>query len=229
MAYDVEELNETVSRCRDMLNMQETKREEFVSMIDRLEKEIGDRVEQLKKAIDSEKIRLLEDLERRKKDRTEKIQRAIENIEQHMSFARSLIRYTEELGNNGTPSDVAQQRSALHNRADELKRFDNIHSQISDLGSVSVKFEATTRVKGSENLVGQIQAHWQRGEGKYYDRCLFLNVLCVYTMHVFCSLWLLFQSSCCSGVNSVYSERSFCQICAAGKDTSVSHCDILGK
>ena len=83
-----------------------------------------------------------------------------------MSFATSLVKYTEEIRDKGTASDIAQQRSALHVRADELIKLDNINQEVNVLGLMKVKFEAAKMPVGSsEKLVGQV--HWQRDNGKW--------------------------------------------------------------
>jgi hypothetical protein len=62
----------------------------------------------------------MQELETMGKERAKQTQRVIEDIKQHTSFATSLIKYTEEIRDEGTASDIVLQRSALHDRADEL-------------------------------------------------------------------------------------------------------------
>jgi gas vesicle protein len=160
MTHDVETMITFTSKCREMLNVQQQRQNDFTSMLDGIENEICERVEQLKKEIDSEKRMLMQEIATRRKDRTKQIQHVIEEIEQHMSFATSLIKYTEEIRDKGTASDIAQQRSALHDRADELIKLDNISQEVSGLGLMRVEFEAAKiPVTSNEKLVGQV--HWQ--------------------------------------------------------------------
>jgi hypothetical protein len=119
----------------------------------------------LKKIIDAEKLMLIQQVETSRKERAKQIQHVIEDIEQHMSFLTSLVKYTEEIRDKGTASDIAQQRSALHGRADELIKLDSIHREVYGLGSMKVKFKvAKLPVERSEKLVGQV--YWQSDEGK---------------------------------------------------------------
>ena len=107
---------------------------------------------------------MIQEIETRKKERAKQIQHVLEEIEQHMSFANSLIKYTEEIRDKGTASDIAQQRSALHVRADELIKLDNIHREINGLCLMEVTFEAAKMpVTSNEKLVGQV--HWLRENG----------------------------------------------------------------
>jgi B-box zinc finger/Zinc finger, C3HC4 type (RING finger) len=165
MTLDVGRMIESISKCREMLNVEEQRKKDFSSMLDGIEKEICERVKQLKQIIDSEKCVLMRELETRRKDREKQLQHVIEEIEQHKSFATILVTYTEEIRDKGTASDVVQQRSALHDRADELIKLDNIHREVNGLGLMNVKFEAAKiPVTSSEKLVGQI--HWEIDNGK---------------------------------------------------------------
>jgi hypothetical protein len=165
MTCDIEKLNDLVARCRDMLNEQERSKATLSSAVTRIEKEICERVKRLKTDIDSEKRRLLKELETRHKDRLKQIQLVVDDIKQLVSFADSLIKYTDELKNKGSAGYIAQQTRALHNRADELMKLDKVHQGVSGLGSVNVNFDAARiSVKGKESLVGQV--NWCRDEGK---------------------------------------------------------------
>jgi B-box zinc finger/RING-type zinc-finger len=165
MTCDVRKMIESVSKCREMLSVQEQRKKDFNFTLDGIETEICQRVEQLKKIIDSEKRMLIQEIVTKKKERAKQIQHVIEEIEQHMSFANSLITYTEEIRDKGTASDIAQQRNALRNRTDELIKLDNISHQVNGLGLMRVKFEAAkVPVMSSEKLVGKVQ--WQCENGK---------------------------------------------------------------
>jgi hypothetical protein len=159
MMHDVEKMVEATTRCRDLLDEQERNKREFSSVSDEIERAISKRVEQLKEGIDLEKRRLLEDLEIRKKYRLKQIQLVIEDIEQHMLLSNSLIIYSEELISKGSIGDIAQQKTAVHDRAAELIKLDNIHQSVNDLGTLKVKFEAA-----KIPFIGQV--HWQQNNGK---------------------------------------------------------------
>jgi tripartite motif-containing protein 2/3 len=164
MTAEIAQMIETVEECRDMLNVHGQNKTAFTSEVDGIRKEICDQVEQLMKVIDLAKHELLQELEATKQDRIKQIQHVSEDTEQHMSFLESLIQYTEELRDKGTPGDIAQQRKALHDRADELTKLNNIHRAISDLGSLKIKFDAVKIPdNGGKSVVGQV--HRQLVEG----------------------------------------------------------------
>jgi B-box zinc finger len=165
MTVDIKRMVEAKATCRGMLNLQEQKKKDFYSEVDRIEKEICDQAEQLKKVIESAKCELLQDIEEKKKKRITQIQHVIEDVEQQMSFIDSCIQYTEELRDKGTAEDVAQQRNALHNRANELTKLNNIHREINESGPLEAKFEAAKIPANVVNsLIGQI--NWQLVGGK---------------------------------------------------------------
>jgi tripartite motif-containing protein 56 len=164
MTLDIQQLVDTVFRCREKLNAQEQHKKDFSSALDDIEKEICARVEQLKMAIDSEKRTLILELETRRKHRLKQIQRTIEDTEQHMSFTNSLINYIEELRDKGTAGDIAQQKRALHDRAHELSRQHKTYREVDDLDLVKMEFVAAQiPVNSSDRLVGQV--HWQCDDG----------------------------------------------------------------
>lgn len=110
MKRDIEKTSETIARCRDMLSVRQKDKIEFCSIVDGIGIAINKRADSLKNAIDAQRSILLEELKVRKTDRLKQIQHVIEDIEQHMSFAVSFIKYAEELANKGSPSDI------LHNK-----------------------------------------------------------------------------------------------------------------
>jgi hypothetical protein len=157
MTAEIKQMAETVEQCRDMLKVQEKHKTAFISEVDRIEKQICDHAEQLIKVISSTKYVLLQELETKKKEKVKQIQNVIEDIEQQTSFIGSLIKYAEELRDKGTAVDVAQQRKALRDRADELTKLNNRHREISDFHSIKIHFEAAKMpVNGGNSLVGQV-------------------------------------------------------------------------
>jgi hypothetical protein len=170
MAGDVKNLLETISACRELVKKQRNDRTEFGDKIDTVEKKICDRVEHLKQQIEKEKLSLLKELASCKKDRMKQIDTVVGEIEQHMSFAESLVKYTEELQKKGAASDIAQQSNTLHDRAAELQKLDVIHQTINTLGSLEVIFSASTWPPvSSSSVVGKI--HQQCFRGEYFRIC----------------------------------------------------------
>jgi hypothetical protein len=156
MKNDVDNLNETMRKCEDALKEHERNKDDFNKAVEEMEKEIIDRAEKLKKEIDLEKQKLLEELASRKAERMKEMKQVTENIERHMSFVMSLAKYTEELREQGSASDVAQQERSLHKRADELTKID-VNGEIVELGCIEARVELST--EAVECLIGRIK--WQ--------------------------------------------------------------------
>lgn len=164
MTQDIKNMNETIKICHGALKEHGTKEDKFSEMTARIEQVIRLRAEQLKNMIESEKEKLLDELASRKTDRIKQIQRVAESIEQRALFIGGLVKYTEELRDNGTAINIAQQVGTLHERADELVKMDDINRDVSILGSVAVSLDAITPPTETNNcLLGNIK--WQHSKG----------------------------------------------------------------
>jgi transketolase len=170
MKNDIKNMNETMRKCDDALKEHEKNEDDFNKAVEEMEKEIIDRAEKLKKKIDLEKQKLLEELASRKADRMKEIEQVTENIERHMSFVMSLAKYTKELKEQGSASDVAKQQRTLRKRTDELIKTD-VSREACDLGRVHVSLEAVKISKLAKliqrNLIGRIK--WQPVKGDSYN------------------------------------------------------------
>ena len=78
----------------------------------------------------------------------------IGEIEQHVTFTESLVKYADELLKKG---DVTQQTSSVHDRAVELLKLDAIQRTTVDLDSVYITFTPTpTPTKSRGGMIGQV-------------------------------------------------------------------------
>jgi transketolase len=156
MKNDIKNMNETLRKCDDALK-EHGKNEDYLNKaVEEMEKQIIDRAEKVKKEIDLEKQKLLEELASRKAERMKKIKQVTENIERQKLFVMSLGKYTEELREQGSASDVAQQEGTLHKRADELTKVD-VYGEIVELGCIDARVELST--EAVECVIGRIK--WQ--------------------------------------------------------------------
>jgi len=74
-----------------------------------------------------------------------------------MTALESFMRYSETLLSSGTACDVTRSANSLHDRADELMKFDVISHVDSSLPPVNVTFSPPTLLdKDDRNLVGTI-------------------------------------------------------------------------
>lgn len=138
MTNDIMEVTVAIKKCHDALKELEKKKEDSSNGVTVLEKEVCDS----KKMIELDKQTLISDLASRKANEIKLIQRVIDNIEQRVSSAGSLVKYTEELRDNGVAIDVAHQLRTLNHKADELVKIDDILREADDLDSSQMLFEA---------------------------------------------------------------------------------------
>lgn len=164
MTSDIKNMTEITNKCLDVVKEQKKKKDDFSIVVDGIEKIVSDRAEQLKELIDSEKSKLIQELTSLKADRLKQIQHVIVEVEQRISFVGSLIKYTEELRDQGTSSDVAQQTRALHDRAEELMKIDDVYRDVNDLGSMEVSFEANESLIGETTcFIGKVERQHEKG------------------------------------------------------------------
>jgi hypothetical protein len=89
----------------------------------------------------------------------------VEQLEQHVSFAESLVKYAEELKLKGAAVDIVQQTSSVHDRTSELLKLEAIQQAVSNLGSIDVTFIATAwTMQSGTNIIGKV--HKQLDDGK---------------------------------------------------------------
>ena len=151
MKSDAMRMSEIVVTCREQIRLIAGAKTIFSDQIARIEKQVCERAEIVMRLVDEEKEALLQELANIKKARVKEIDNVTVEIEYYMTSTDSLRKYTEEVKNKGTASDIARQTSALHDRADELFKCDVIQRAVKDLGSVQVTF---TESVSSGNMIG---------------------------------------------------------------------------
>jgi uncharacterized coiled-coil protein SlyX len=158
MTGDIQNLVATISGCRAVVAEQKKNMVEFNTKIEEVEREISERVDHLKLLLDQEKMKILEELASFKSDRIKEIDNVVEEVQQHVSFAESMVKYIEELQKKGTASDIAQQNIGLHKRAEDLLKLDSIQQAINNLGTVEVVFTAENwPTHSNRNVIGKLQ------------------------------------------------------------------------
>ena len=108
------------------------------------------------------RIKLLSEVESIKLKRVKQVETVKQEVEQHMTALESFKRYTETLLSSGTAYDVTKSANSLHDRADELMKFDVISHVDNSLPPVNVSFTLATLLdRDNENLVGTITEEGQ--------------------------------------------------------------------
>ena len=78
-----------------------------------------------------------------------------------MTALESFRRYSETLLSSGTACDVTRSAKSLHDRADELIKFDVIGHVNSSLPPVKVAFTSSTLLDKDDRLVGTVTEEGQ--------------------------------------------------------------------
>jgi len=74
-----------------------------------------------------------------------------EEIERQLLSMESYKKYVDEVRQKGTACNTARAASGLHDRADELLKFDVIERTLADLGHADVKFTSSNYVIDNVN------------------------------------------------------------------------------
>jgi replication initiation and membrane attachment protein DnaB len=160
MTSDMRQMTDTIDKCNEVIAEQEKNIADFINHVEKVEKEINQRAEILKIRIDAERKLLIKELTEQKEIRLKQMQTVVEDIKQGAAFVDSLVKYTQELRDKGSASDVAQQARILHDRAAELAKLDDMNRTVSQMGSVEISLEIVdipTMATGS--MIGKFK--WQ--------------------------------------------------------------------
>ena len=159
---DAAELSKTVERFRGLIAKLAQEKAEFLARAGVLEEEVDRQAEQLKGKIDEERRMLRAELSSNVSSRLKQIEIVVGDIELHMSLTENLIRLTEELGNNGTAVEIAQQHAVLHSRAVEQVQHD-FNQALDEMGTVEVSFVVAS-LQSNQSLLGRITTKRLSGE-----------------------------------------------------------------
>jgi len=140
MTSDIGRMPAGVDKCREMLESLEKERNEFVKQVEEARVGISEKAEQLKQMIDVLTEKLMTELSSMKQERMKEIESLREEIERQLLSMESYAKYVDEVRQKGTACDIARAASDLHDRADELLKFDVIERTLADLGHVDVTF-----------------------------------------------------------------------------------------
>jgi len=107
----------------------------------------------------------LSEAESIKQKQVKQVETVKQEVEQYATALESFTRYSETLLSSGTASDVTRSANSLHERADELMKFDVIGHVDSSLPPGNVTFTSSTLLdRDDRNLVGTIT---EQGQSKH--------------------------------------------------------------
>ena len=142
---------------RDVSQRLEKEKNDVIKHLAGIEDEINTAADKLIAAIQCEKVKLLSEVESIRLKRLKQLETVKQEVEEHMTALESFRRYSETLLSTGTACDVTRSANSLHDRADELMKFDVIGHVDSSLPPMNVTFISSTLLKRKhENLFGTL-------------------------------------------------------------------------
>jgi len=154
---DTHKVVEHWKKTEDVLQRLEKKKNDVIAHLAVIEDEINTAADKLIADIQRDKVKLLSEVESIKLRRVEQLETVKQELEQHMTALESFTAYSETLLSSGTACDVTRSANSLHDRADELLKFDVISHVDSSLPPVNVTFTSSTLLdRRDRNLVGNV-------------------------------------------------------------------------
>jgi len=165
MTSDIGNIAAGVNRCSEMLESLEKEKKEFVVQVEKVGVEISEKAEQLKQMIDNHKEKLINELSLMKQKRMKEIDSVREEIERQLLSMESYKKYVDEVRHKGTACDIARAANGLHDRAEELLKFDVIQCTMDKLGHADIMFAPSDFV--SDNVTKTLGILRLQTTGKY--------------------------------------------------------------
>jgi len=154
---DNDKIFELWKSTENVLPRLEKEKNDVIKYLAGIEDEINTAADKLIAAIQRDKAKLLSEVQSIKLKRVKQLETVKQELEQHMTMLESFKRYSETLLSSGTACDVTRSANSLHDRADELMKFDVIGHVDSSLPPMNVTFTSSTLLNGDDrNLVGTI-------------------------------------------------------------------------
>jgi len=182
---DTHKVSEVLKITEDVLQRLEKEKNDVIEHLASTENEINAAADKLIAAIQRDKVKLLSEVESIKLKRVEQVETVKQEVEQHMTASESFKRYSETLLSSGIAGDVTRSAKSLHDRADELMKFDVIGHIESSLPPLDVTFTLSTLLdRDDRNIVGNLtkgqleHVFVRKSENSYYLYILFILVLC---------------------------------------------------
>ena len=159
---DYRKVTELWKRTDEAVKRLEKEKNDFTLHLAGIEDDISRTAEKLIAAIQLDKAKLLSEVQSIKLERVKQVETVKQELEHHMRVLESFKRYKETLLSSGTACDVARSANSLHDRANELLKFDVIGHVDSSLPPVTVTFSSSTLLDGDErSLVGTVTVEGQ--------------------------------------------------------------------
>ena len=124
-------------------------------VITKVEQEVMDRAEELKRLVEAHKQILLTELSETRRDVVKQVKLAQEAVAQQMSMLESLMKYTEEIIVKGSACDVTREVGRLHRRTTDLLKHDVLGTVSVDIKNITFT-PSESSIDCNGNVVGSI-------------------------------------------------------------------------
>jgi len=142
---------------KDVLQRLDKEKNDVIRHLVGIEDEINTAADKLIAAIQRDRVKLLSEVASIKAKRAKQLEMVKQEVEQHMTALESFKRYSETLLSSGTAYDVTRSANSLHERADELIKFDVIGHVDTSLPPMNVTFTSSPLLdKKDGSLVGTV-------------------------------------------------------------------------
>jgi len=159
---DTEKVTNFLEVTGDVVQRTKEETNNVIKHLADVENEINTAADNLIAAIQRDRGKLLSEVGSIKQKRLEQLDTVMQEVVQHMTALESFVRDSETLLSSGTACDVARSAISLHDRADELMKFDVVSHVDSSLPPVNVTFTSATLLdRDDRNLVGTITEEGQ--------------------------------------------------------------------
>jgi len=163
---DTDKVTNVLKKTEELLPRLEKEKHDVIKHLAGIKDEINSAADKLIAAIQRDKAKLLSEVGSIRIKRIKQLKTVKQEVEQHMTALESFVRDSDTLLGSGTACDVTRSANSLHDRADELMKFDVIGHVDSCLPPMNVTFILFTLLdRDDRNLVGTLQ---REGQFQYY-------------------------------------------------------------
>jgi len=164
---DTDKVSNFLKKIEQLLSRLEKEKNDVIKHLAGIEDEINTTVEKLIAAIQRDKVKLLSEVGSIRLKRVKQLETVKQEAEQHMAALERFKRYSETLLSSGTACDVTRSANSLHDKADELMKFDVIGC----VPPMDVIFTSSTLLdRDVRNLVGTVTEEGQLKQFSSTDR-----------------------------------------------------------
>lgn len=158
LTESIQTITTSLSKFDKTLRVIDSKLANFLDQVQKTEKAICQRVDELQKKIDLEKQKLIAELNEIKTTREKQIKHVTQEITQDKSSLESLKMYCEELLKKGTANEISRQADNLRVRVAEMADIHDEEESMEKVGCVEVAFEPNEnwKWKDSSEILGQV-------------------------------------------------------------------------